>query len=966
MFRIVHPEYLLLLMLLPLMWWSARQVRVLGHGRKTLALALRSLVILCFVLALAELEKLDQGDTLAVFFVIDRSASIPQDEQEFSLAYVQDRISGIPRDDRAGIIFFGREAAIQEIPREDVKLNEYQTLVDAEGTNIEAALGLAMAAFPEGVQKRVVLLTDGNQTEGDVEKSAQHLLGNGIDLWVMPLKYTYTQDVMVQEISVPNQIQEDEPYTVRVLVQAQEEGTGTLRIKENEEVIAEQEVEFKPGKNVYQFTRTLTQSGVFNYEAAVEVENDRRPENNQAQNFALVEGTPRVLLLEGDPQEGQYLAAALLSEGIDVEMRGASGLPGNLREMQAFDTLIISNISASDLIEPQQIMIESAVRDLGLGLIMLGGPDSFGAGGYLSSPLERALPVTMEIKQRRVIPSGALAMIMHSCEIPQGNYWSQEISLAALDAISRNDYVGFLRYSTTAGGESWLFPLSRAGDKRVQRNAILSMQFSDIGDMPSFIPTLQMAHQALNGVSANVKHIIILSDGDPAQPSQAALQAIVDDGITITTVCIAPHSPRDANVMQQIAQIGRGKFYHVVDNTQLPQIFIKEASVLRRNLIIEETFTPSVTYFSEVIQGFEQGFPQLDGYVATSSKPEAETVLLSDQEDPILAHWRYGIGKALAFTSDAKTRWASRWVNWDQFAKFWAQVVRWTLPTPQNEHFQITTTVDGDRVRLKIDAISPDGSFMNDLTIQGNRINPQFDPEPFQIRQTGPGLYEGSFSVNESGNYLMNLTYQGEGQEGYLTTGISVPYSPEHHASQQNDVLLNRLREMSGNDFLEVETDVFEHNLRAVGDIRPLWVWLLGLGIVLFFLDIAVRRVFFDLPQIQEAWTKIAAYLVFWRARPATTGPSEQMGQLMQAKSRATSTEAKHAAREEFLRNLEQAKDVRQEDLMQKTQSADVTWHEAKADQVPEKFTEEQPQDSYTQALFRAKERAKKGLDQKK
>ena len=147
MFRIVHPEYLLLLMLLPLMWWSARQVRVLGHGRKTLALALRSLVILCFVLALAELEKLDQGDTLAVFFVIDRSASIPQDEQEFSLAYVQDRISGIPRDDRAGIIFFGREAAIQEIPREDVKLNEYQTLVDAEGTNIEAALGLAMAAF---------------------------------------------------------------------------------------------------------------------------------------------------------------------------------------------------------------------------------------------------------------------------------------------------------------------------------------------------------------------------------------------------------------------------------------------------------------------------------------------------------------------------------------------------------------------------------------------------------------------------------------------------------------------------------------------------------------------------------------------------------------------------------------------------------------------------------------------------
>ena len=210
----------------------------------------------------------------------------------------------------------------------------------------------------------------------------------------------------------------------------------------------------------------------------------------------------------------------------------------------------------------------------------------------------------MDVKQRRIIPSGALALILHSCEIPQGNYWAQEIAIAALDAISRNDFIGALRYSS--GGESWLFPMEKAGNKLKQKNAIRNLAFGGMGDMPSFATTMQMALDSLNGTPANIKHMVILSDGDPARPAQSLIDDIVDSKISISTVCINPHGQADVNTMFQLAKVGKGNFYHVKNNRNLPRIFTKEAMTVRRNLILEEPFTPQVTYISEILQGIRR------------------------------------------------------------------------------------------------------------------------------------------------------------------------------------------------------------------------------------------------------------------------------------------------------------------------------------------------------------------------
>ncbi|MEW6238711.1 MAG: glutamine amidotransferase [Candidatus Omnitrophota bacterium] len=945
----------------------AQKVRVLGKGRKTLALLLRFAVLIALVLALAEVEFLEKGEGLAVFFAIDRSSSVPQDEQQFSLAYVQERLDAIPEGDQAGILFFGKDAAIQENPGENVKLQEYQTNINAEGSDLEAAVSLAMAAFPDGKQKRIVLLTDGNQTQGDIESAARRSKASGVDLRLLPLEYSYTQEVLVEDIVLPANIREKEPFTIKATALAQEAGTGSLRIMENGEVIAQREVDLSPGKNVYQISRSIEKAGVYNYEAVLEAINDRRSSNNRAQNFAIVKGMPRVLLLESESEDGRFLAASLLAEGIQTEMRTPDQLPSNLRELQAYDSVILSNVHSSELAHSQQKMLEAAVSDLGIGLVMIGGPESFDAGGYRGTPVERALPVTMDVKQKRVIPSGALVMIMHSCEIPQGNYWAQATAEEALNLLSRNDYVGFLYYGM--GGEKWLFPLEKAGDKRSQRDAIRNLRNTSIGDMPSFDATLKMAYDDLIKVSANLKHIVIMSDGDPQRPDPVLLQNIKNAKISVSTVCIAPHNPSNSEMMSDLAQFTGGNFYLIRNNKDLPKIFIKEASVVRRNTLVEEPFTPAVSQPSEIIRGFDGGFPQLGGYDVVGPRPEAETVLVSHKNDPVLAQWRYGLGKSVAFTSDAKPRWGENWLNWEGYAKFWSQLVRWTLRSGEEENFQIQTTYDGDRVKVVVDALTPEGEFINNLSFSAASIDPSHQSKEFSMRQTEPGRYEGVFSADAQGSYILSMSYKGSnGEEGNVVSGMAIPYSPEHSTTRQNDAILKRISEIGGKPLLTAQDSVFTHDLEATGDIQPLWPFFLGAALILFFCDVAVRRVFFELPQLQRFMARVWDWLMFpFRRRTAPIGPAtEEIGKLMQAKARASEVEpARAELKDDFLRRLEA---VKEEELAKIDESAvkpNLSWQEAKKDEEPQKFADEE-KDAYTSALFRAKQRAKDSLDERR
>ncbi len=354
------------------------------------------------------------------------------------------------------------------------------------------------------------------------------------------------------------------------------------------------------------------------------------------------------------------LAAALRSAKLEVQVVDERSLPGTLGELQANDAILLSNVSAGDLGQAGMRLLESAVRDFGIGLICVGGYQTYAAGGYRRTPLEAALPLDMELNSKKVLPKGALGLVMHGMEFANGNQVAREIALAALDALGPQDEMGVWLWD---GTERPLFPLQAVGSKTDLARQIAGM---NQGDLPSFDGLMRMALDDLTKSTANLKHLIVFSDGDPGAPGASLMQEYVTARITISTVMIGGHV--QPTTMERMAAEGGGRFYDVKSAAVLPQIFIKEAAVILKSAISEDPFKPQVAASSELTRGIGgDEYPILRGYVAATGKPRAEVPLLTDKGDPLLAHWQYGLGRAVAFTSDARPKWAQDWMGWGRY-----------------------------------------------------------------------------------------------------------------------------------------------------------------------------------------------------------------------------------------------------------------------------------------------------------
>jgi uncharacterized membrane protein len=524
--------------------------------------------------------------------------------------------------------------------------------------------------------------------------------------------------------------------------------------------------------------------------------------------------------------------------------------------MMNYSTIILSNVPAATFTEQQQQELATYVRDMGSGLIMLGGHEGFGAGGWIGSPVEKVMPVSFEIKHKRVIPRGALVLIMHSCEIPRGNYWGKEMAKKSVDTISSQDYIGVLAYTWSPGGENWEVPLDLNTNKAAVKARIDRMQ---IGDMPDFGTTMRLAYKELTGGrgrDAAQKHVIILSDGDAAAPSNRLLANYKEAKITVSTIGIGWGAHVMDRTMRDIARKTGGKYYAARNPRQLPQIFVKESKVVRRPLIIDEPFQPGMFHaYSNLLAGIDPSadtLPPLGGMVLTSVKPSPNVLLpmirmTDDGEDPVLAHWQYELGKTVAFTSGYWPVWGEMWTQWPKFAKLWAQIVRWTMRQETPANFETYTKIEGNRGRIVIDALDKDAGYLNFLQLHAKVIGPDSKPIPVAFSQTGPGHYEAEFDAEQAGQYLGSVQVFEHGkQRGTIRTGLSLPFSPEYRDLTANEALLRQVADITGGRWLETgpqEADIFSHDLPPTEAKRPAWEWVLAwLLLPGFLLDVSVRR----------------------------------------------------------------------------------------------------------------------------
>ena len=849
-FQFTHPLWLWLLV--PALAWTAwlavRSDASLSPWRRWASALLRAALVVLLVAGVAGFQWRRPQEGMNAFFMLDRSDSVPSAQQEQARETANRWAKDKRKADQGAFLVFGTDAALETTMADVAAAEKIQAVVAPDRTDIAGAIRLATAAFPENGQKRLVLFSDGHENVGDAVGALLATKPLGVTLDIVPLGAERGGDVSVQRLVIPPNLKKGQTFEAKIFATSDKAQNATVRLFRNDQLLGEQKVELEAGKNLFSFPQTLQEPGFYSYQVQVEVPGDAVAQNNRASGFANVRGDPRVLIVSADPAQDATLAAALRSASLDVRAGDLSVLPSTLAELQSYDVLFLSNVSAGDLGPDLMRLIEGGVRDFGIGLVCIGGDNSFAAGGYRNTPLETALPLDMELSSKKVLPSGALVLVMHGMEFGNGNQVSRDIAIAALDSLGPRDEMGVLLWD---GTERWLFDLQKVGDKTALARQIAGM---NQGDLPSFQGLMQLGSDSLKKSTANLKHMIVFSDGDPNAPTDALMKELTDQKVTVSTVMIGGHV--QPTTMEKIAGLGRGRFYDVKSPAQLPQIFIKEAAVILKSAIFEEPFRPQSVLASELTRGIGAGeFPILRGYVATTAKPRAEVPVVSEKGDPILAHWQYGLGRTVAFTSDAKSKWAQDWLGWGKYQQFWTQTAKWALRRVEAAEFNTQVSVDAGQGHISVEAIDREGNFRNFLRLRTTVISPRGARQEVVLEQAGPGRYEARFDTREVGSYLLNLQDLDEqgNLRGSQVLGASVNYSPEFDASGPNFPLLRRLAELGGGKLLDpaIENPFRIGRLRTFQP-RDLWDLLLKLVVCLFILDVGLRRVDID----REEWAR--------------------------------------------------------------------------------------------------------------
>lgn len=909
-----QPVWLLFLVpAVALVVWLARSsLSDMGSASRRVALVVRVVVLVLLVGALARPHWRSEAENVTVTAVIDSSESIPRSATEQINRFLADAADFAEEGDLTARVSVGRDALVTALPRPaglDQPLDG--ETVQSDATNLGDGIRRAMAIMPGDTANRIALFSDGNETVGDLLSAASAAKAAGVIVDVVPIRYTYESEVIAQNLVVPANVRTGQNIDLRVLLDATAPARGTLNLTINGDPVdlnlsdpdsLGAPVELRAG--IQPFTIPIRSPGVGANEFRVwfepELGADGNPvgdvidRNNEQVAVTFVQADGNVLVLYQDAREAKPIMDVLEASRIGMEARSVSEPKPDLLELSTYDAVVLVNTPSYSFDESQQADLRRYVHDLGGGLVMVGGADSFGAGGWIGSPLEVALPIRLDPPEKRNTPRGALVMIMHSCEMPSGNFWGQKIAETAVGNLTARDLAGVVEYNWQKGGADWVHPLSMVGNRAAINRAIGNLTF---GDAPDFHSMMQLAIGDLERVTAGAKHCIIVSDGDPSPPSQALVNRFVREGVTVSTVLVFPHSMSstgpEAGTMQRIANQTGGEFYWVIDQgglAELPSIIIKEVEIVRRTLIYEgDPFSPTISSAgSEPMRGIT-ATPMIDGYVVAADREGLSLVTMRGPEsDPICAQWQHGLGKVVTFTSDTGARWAEGWPGWGGYRSFWEQHVRWVMRPGGSADVRVVTEDLGERTRVLIDILNEEGDPLNFVRFSAGVAGPNKTSPGLDIRQIAPGKYEGFFDSGSSGAYLLNLNYRapspgGGVNEGSVRAAVTRPFADEYRALADNTALLRAVAEKTGGRLLTLdarEANLWDREgLEMPVALSPEWMLFSLLGIGLFLADVAVRRVRFDPSAILATFRRGVS--------TAKSRGGEQIGSLQEARKRA-------------------------------------------------------------------------------
>jgi uncharacterized membrane protein len=619
------------------------------------------------------------------------------------------------------------------------------------------------------------------------------------------------------------------------------------------------------GKQLFDdFPQRIDTEGTYKYKVIITAESDTIKENNTAYGLVVVQGKPKVLYVESkqlqlkpglnlSPSASSNVAmtalqTVLTQNRIDVKVIQPKQMPNTLIGLQSYDAIIFNNVSSDDIAsEDKMKLIETYVRNLGKGFIMIGGDKSFGRGGYFDTPIERVLPVFMSPQKKQSLAlillldkSGSMANLSVGVQ-------KMEIALRAarsvieMEMLKKRDVIGVIAFD--AQTKSRIIKITDLDSKKNLSDWVSRLR---AGSGTNMYKALEEAYERLKNIEAKQKIVVVLSDGKSDGDFVPLTKRMAADKITISTIAIGDAA---RGLMEEIATVGKGHYRYVADISQLPKILVEEVR-RTQELMIEEEFQPRIVSAHEILTGITS-VPKLKGYIATSEKEQADVPILSPQGHPILAAWRYGLGRSIAFTSDVEPRWAVEWIKWDKFGKFWTQAVNWVLPNSMPEYYDLTVSLAQGKALVTLETFNESGKG-GQIEFNGRATAPDETGQSLDFRQTAPNRYEALFDVNQTGAYLITVNKIKDGQTvSQQNTSLVVSYSPEFATIESNIVLLRQLADDSNGIFNPTPKQIGYHTGAPTEIFKALWGLFALCAALLFPLELAIRRL--QLPKSQLA-----------------------------------------------------------------------------------------------------------------
>jgi uncharacterized membrane protein len=842
-----------LLLLIPalvafIIFVSRFAVRVNKKKRRK-AVVIRSVIITLLLLSLSGMSFYWKLNTVTTIFLVDASDSVGNGRGELETT-IKEAIKLKSENDKVGVVSFGKNATVETFVSKEGTFEKIQGKVNTNYTNIENAVAAALSLFPDSSNKRLVLLTDGEENEGALSKMIPSLEEQGVEVKYFNKAREQREEVALEGVSVPQRMVLDEEFNLVVTIKSTAETSGKLSLFNGRTKVGEQQVELQKGINKYVFRDKASEGGFKGYKVTIEADKDLEVKNNEASTFTFVSAKPRILVIQDKESEGKELANMLKASSVDFTVVNSKSAPRSLAEMSAYKSIITCNVTADNLNEGFLNSLESYVKDFGGGFIATGGEDSFALGGYSNTSLEKVLPVYMDMRGKKEIPKMAMVLVIdHSGSMSESVAGISKVDMAKEAAVRSlgslrlgKDEIGVLAFDHAY---SWVV-------KRKVIDNVKKIQ-DDIGTIradggTSILPALQESYNSLKESDAKLKHIILLTDGQAEKSGyDALLKDINKDNITVSTVAVGRDA--DKQLLETISKTCGGRFYVTDEYTNIPRIFSKETFMAARMYLNNREFTPKITTSHNVLNGVaEDGIPSLLGYVGASQKETARVILQSDEDDPILTVWQYGLGKAVAWNSDVSGKWNGNYVGWDKNLKLWQNIINFTIENYDNENASIEVREEGGKASI----IVKDKKAEEELDTNAVIVNPEGEQKEVKLLPVAPGEYKATVDLPQSGVYMVSGKQSKNGEVvNAVNTGYALQYSPEYKLKDTSSSI-DKVLEAAGAKFISRPDEVFTYDIERKKGQRDLSTILLAAALILFLIDIALRRLNLNLYKIKE------------------------------------------------------------------------------------------------------------------